>query len=65
MVSLSDSPFLTLEEALSVNPMTFALRRLAADSKLSLVLVDGSKNRVANLQILILQKQAFIEKNIK
>jgi len=41
MVSLSDSPFLTLEEAASVNPIIFAPSLEAALSKLNLVLVLG------------------------
>ena len=43
MVSLSVSPLLWLVFEASENPMTFAPRRLIAVSKLSLVLVDGSK----------------------
>ena len=47
MVSLSVSPLLWLVFDASEKPMTFAPRRLMAVSKLSRVLVDGSKKRLA------------------
>src|SRR6056297_3779870 len=47
MVSFSDSPFLTLDDEASVNPIYFPPKRLIALSKLRRVRVEGSKNKVA------------------
>ena len=47
MVSLSVSPLLWLVLVASAKPMTLAPRRLIAVSKLSRVLVEGSKKRLA------------------
>lgn len=47
MVSFSDSPFVTLVLPASENPITLAPSRLAAVSKLNLVLVEGSKKMLA------------------
>ncbi|BAA29810.1 112aa long hypothetical protein [Pyrococcus horikoshii OT3] len=49
MVSLRLSPFLTLLVEASANPITEPPKRCIALSKLNLVLVDGSKNNVANI----------------
>ena len=46
MVSLRVSPLLTLVLVASENPITLAPSLFTAVSKLSLVLVDGSKNRL-------------------
>src|SRR6056297_3746652 len=47
MVSFNDSPFFTLDEPASVNPIYLPPRRLIALSKLKRVRVEGSKNNVA------------------
>ncbi len=47
MVSFNVSPLLTLVLSASEKPITLAPRRFAAVAKLSLVLVEGSKKRVA------------------
>src|SRR6056297_2740187 len=47
MVSFNDSPFFTLDEPASVNPIYLPSKRLIALSKLKRVRVEGSKNNVA------------------
>ena len=47
MVSFIVSPFDTLDDDASVNPMYLPPKRLIALSKLKRVRVDGSKNSVA------------------
>ena len=47
MVSLSDSPFETLDDEADEKPITLAPSLEAALSKLNLVRVEGSKNKVA------------------
>ena len=47
MVSFNDSPLETLVDVESEKPITLPPNRLIALSKLSLVLVEGSKNNAA------------------